>query len=93
MIEAYKAFLEWEYSHETVDEIHSSKIIQVKRGGDYLAGSQWDNTRTIDLNDNTEKVKNTGKDLDSEWVEEWEQKQNESWAKKEGHQGNQHWNE
>mmetsp|Transcript_19352 Transcript_19352/g.29662 ORF Transcript_19352/g.29662 Transcript_19352/m.29662 type:complete len:266 (-) Transcript_19352:504-1301(-) len=93
LIEGHKAFLEWEYTHETIDAIHSKKIIQTKKGQDYPSGATWNNVREINLQDGTEKVKNSGSDLDSKWNEEWKQKRGERWAKKEGHQGPHHWKE
>lgn len=71
LMESNSQSLEWQYSHQTVDEISNNVIVQIKKGYDYLSNKEWYNKREINVKDQAERVSNKGKDGDSEWKEEW----------------------
>ena len=101
LIEINQEHLEWEHKTQTIDDISSKKIIQLKQGKDFIDCSEWNNQRVIDHNGDgindpypkREKVTNQGSNKDGTWTEKWEKKGLENWCWKEGRNQSHKWNE
>jgi len=75
--------VEYEYSKAVIDAIRSNQIVEESRGREE-GGNQWEERRIVDHNAGASTVEKVGKNPDGEWKEQWSERGDSKWARKEG---------